>query len=453
MAFRNKVIWLMSLSALMWVGCAGPRNGLNRLSNEEQQALLDECGQILEQRAREKTQVVGRAQMPDTLPSVRLGQPGISTIGGDTPPPMIETRPANPADFPGGLKLPDVTPVQNPAKNNVIPVAASADSTGTTSSLPKEDVRIGTPQIKIVAMVGESAIYHNEVREMVFQRLGEFVRLTGSERAKKEKEIYREELRRIIERELILDDMKAFLSSRKQAHLLTKLQEAGTKEADAQLEGFKRDRGLTSDDQLREMMASQGMSMEGIRRQLERTVVMQIYMKEKLHLNDYMETVSLADIRDYYYKHPDEFQSEDKVKWEHYTVLSRSFEIPTQANLYAQHFANNAQKGTSKEELLKQFTAVNEGIGNGEEPGKIFPSELEPTVLSMKPNEWRIVPSDVGVHIIHVSERAYKGVRPYDKKVQTEIRGKLKQQVYEREAKRHVDTLWIKVQPKIYLED
>jgi hypothetical protein len=51
-----------------------------------------------------------------------------------------------------------------------------------------------------------------------------------------------------------------------------------------------------------------------------------------------------------------------------------------------------------------------------------------------------------------VAERTYAGPRPYDEKLQAEIRRKLQAQIYEREAKREIDILWKRCQPQIWMD-
>ena len=78
----------------------------------------------------------------------------------------------------------------------------------------------GDAQVRIVATIGTTPIYEREVREAVYQRLPEIINLTAHERKLKEKAMFNEELRRLIERELILDELHAMLSQKKQCAAL-----------------------------------------------------------------------------------------------------------------------------------------------------------------------------------------------------------------------------------------
>jgi parvulin-like peptidyl-prolyl isomerase len=90
------------------------------------------------------------------------------------------------------------------------------------------------------------------------------------------------------------------------------------------------------------------------------------------------------------------------------------------------------------------------GAGVGEKPGEIFPQELEPAILALKPGQVTIKETETGFHVLKVAERTFAGVRPYDEKLQQDIRRKLQNQIFERESKRFIDTLWKRTQPQIW---
>jgi parvulin-like peptidyl-prolyl isomerase len=90
------------------------------------------------------------------------------------------------------------------------------------------------------------------------------------------------------------------------------------------------------------------------------------------------------------------------------------------------------------------------GAGVGTKAGEIFPPELEPTILALKQGQVAVKETETGYHILRVAERTYAGPRPYDEKLQAEIRRRLQNEIFEREAKRFVDTLWKRVQPQIW---
>ena len=232
------------------------------------------------------------------LPPVRLGAPTPMT-----PPAAPLTLPPTPGERPAeGIRLPDNVAPTGP----VTPASRTVPIHSPSVELPAVPQHTGDSQVRIVASIGNNPIYESEVREAVYQRMGELVRLTESQRIAKEREIFREELRKIIERELVLDEMSAALSSKKQSSVLTKLQDAAKKEADQRLKDFKKERHIPTDAEFREALRLQGLTLSGIRRQIERGFMMQTYLREKL--SPKMDSVGLADVREYFAAHTGRFQ-------------------------------------------------------------------------------------------------------------------------------------------------
>jgi peptidyl-prolyl cis-trans isomerase SurA len=447
--YATTAIALATLAAGL-SGCSAPAGG-SKLAREENHRMdtLIRCGEELEREAA-KPVLVARSQKPEILPPVRLGNPA-SPTSPVTPPALI--TPANsegpaPAE---GIRIPDIAPSTPPVAPAVAVDPVPPDSTKTDSPLPKLE---GDSQVRIVASIGNNPIYESEVREAVYQRMGEYLRLSDSQREIKEREIFMEELRRIIERELVLEEMSATLAARKQTAMLTKFREAASKEADARLRDFKKDRGIPTDAEFRSVLRSQGLTLGGIRRQIERGFMMQTYLREKLSPN--MDKISLADIRDYYTAHIDQFQGEDHVKWQDLFVLNERFKSVDEAKQYATHLATRAGKGEDFVKLVAEYgmgdSKLRNGDGVGEKPGEIFPQELEPTILALKQGQVTVKETETGFHVLRVAERTYAGPKPYDEKLQAEIRRRLQNEIFEREAKRFVDTLWKRSQPQIWVK-
>jgi len=60
-----------------------------------------------------------------------------------------------------------------------------------------------------------------------------------------------------------------------------------------------------------------------------------------------------------------------------------------------------------------------------------------------------VIELETGFHVIRLVKRQYAGMTPLDEKTQSQIRNKLKGEVFEREAKRIVDELRHKAQIEI----
>lgn len=443
------------------VGCCGSGSEQARDENRKMDA-LSRCGKELEREQAARPVLVARSQGPvEELPPVRLGNPTPMTAPAiPTAAPVL--KPAAPADADApaeGIRAPDVhappgTPTVTPvgATGPALPPAPTANPNPTAAPpAPKHE---GDTQVRIVASIGNTPIYEGEVREAVYQRLGELMRLPESQRAAREKAMFKEELHKLIDRELVIDELTATLREHKQQAALAKLHEAAGKEAELRLKEFKKDRGIPSDEVFKEALQAQGLTMSGIRRQIERGFMMQMYLREKML--PYMDKIGLTDIREYYAAHPDEFQAEDRVKWQDLFVAFDRFKTPDEARQYAAGLAARAARGADFAKLATDYgmgdSKDRKGAGIGEKPGEIFPADLEPTILALKAGQLTVKETEAGLHVLRVAERTYAGIRPYDEKLQAEIKRKLQNQIYDREVRRMLDGLWKRVQPQIWAE-
>jgi peptidyl-prolyl cis-trans isomerase SurA len=435
-------------AALFVAGLAGCTSGPGSPQARDENRKMDCLTRSAQELEREASRpiLVARSQDTEVLPPVRLGTP---TAAAPATAPV--TAPSREYDKPApatGIRLPDTTPVV-PA-SGTRPVAA-APPEQPAPSVPRLE---GDAQVRIVASIGNNPIYESEVREAVYQRMSELVRLSESQRAVREREIFREELRKIIDRELVIDDMVAALTARKQTAGLAKLRSEAAKEAENRLKEFKKERGIPSDAEFKTVLRSQGLTLAGIKRQLERGFMMQTYLRDKL--SPKLDALSLADVREYYASHLNEFQAEDRVKWQDLFVLAERFKTPVEARQYANQLAERAGKGEDFAKLCSEFSMgdskFRNGAGIGEKPGEIFPQDLEPTILALKAGQITVKETETGFHILRVAERTYAGPKPYDEKLQAEIRRKLQAQISEREAKREIDILWKRCQPQIWMD-
>lgn len=445
-------------------GCCGPGSEQARDENRKMDALT-RSGRELEREQAARPVLVARSQAPvQELEPVRLGAP--TRVDPPAAPPVAPPNPpADPTIPADGIRAPDiiappVTPVTSPPP--VGPPLTTVGGTGPTlpppAAAPPANPTVarleGDAQVRIVASIGNTPIYESEVREAVYQRLGELIRLPEAQRKARERQVFHEELRKIIDRELVIDELVALLTKGKQSAGLNRLREAAAREADTRLAEFKKERNIPSEEVFREALQSQGLTEAGIKRQIGRNFMMQSYLREKVAPS--LERISLADVRDYYKAHPDEFMAEDRVKWQDLFVAFDRFKTPDEARQYAAGMASRAARGMDFAKLAADYgmgdSKFRNGAGIGEKPGEIFPADLEPTILALKAGQITVKETETGLHVLRVAERTYAGVRPYDEKVQAEVKRKLQNQIYEREVRRLLDTLWKRTQPQIWVE-
>jgi peptidyl-prolyl cis-trans isomerase SurA len=392
----------------------------------------------------EKNASVGRGQLPD---------------------PIAPRPPAPPAPVTPGAPVGPVSPLGPvaPAGGGVVgsPVSPGAGgppvrpaSLSTPQPDPKADpLRDGIPQIKVVALVGATGLVTDqEVVEAVRQR-PDLAGLAGHELQAKEKELYAAMLRKVIERELILDDMYAKLKKNGKSALIDEIKEFAGKGADQSLRGIRRELGLTSEEKFQAWLRAQGLSEPVIRRQIERQTMADEYIRSALREKG--RGPGLAEVRAYYDRHPDEFKTEDRVKWLHIFISANKHASPRAAYEHAEHV--RAQTGAGMKggaggdfvALAKQYddgvAKGTNGVGIGTKRGEIQPADVEAAVWALKPGEVsETIQTPVGYHIVKVVEREAAGPRPFDAKVQADIREKLMKQYREAEYRRVVEDLWRK---------
>ncbi len=319
-----------------------------------------------------------------------------------------------------------------------------------------ELLKSSAPRVKVVAVVGASnLITDQEVIEAVRQRFGELQALEGRNRVAKEKELYTAELRKTIERELILDEMYGKLKKAGKLAVIEEIKEFASDTAGRQLREIGKFYRVKSEDDFKALLRMQGLTMPVIRRQIERQIMADQYvgslLKEKGH------RVGLSEMREYYDTHPQEFQAPDRVKWQHLFVSFTKHQTPQAAFNHAEGIRQKASAGADFVALVKQFddgfAARQNGFGTGEKRGEIQPLDLESTVWSLKAGQMSaVIQTPTGYHLVKVIERDYAGLRPFDAKVQGEVREKLNKKLRQVEYKKLVEVLWRKGVVRVFEE-
>lgn len=293
------------------------------------------------------------------------------------------------------------------------------------------------PQVRIAALVGSTPIYASEVEQATAHRIVEIMQEPESRRAQRRAEIEAEELRRLIERELILADLQQTFQDRQE--VMRELNDAAGKEADKRFEVFIQDQKLKDLRELEALMDQQGFSLKGMRRQIERGFLMTQYIRNLVHPR--VSYVSLGEVRAYYDAHPDEFQAEDRLQWQDLFVRADKFPSREEARAFAEQLVEKARAGEDFAELVKEHdqgdSVLRDGFGIGEKPGEIRPVEVEATVLSLREGEvGPLVEMAAGFHIVRVSLRQYAGRKPFNAETQNEIRELIRGEMAQREVLR-----------------
>lgn len=317
-----------------------------------------------------------------------------------------------------------------------------------TVNLPPVTLADGKVAVRAVAYVNNSPIFETEWRESVMQRARDIINLPEPGRSEKLQQIQKEELERLIEREAILEEANARLKKMR-PKLLDDLQKEASREYERRLKEIRTQVGIQNDDQFQEFLAQQGMSVDSIKRQVERSFISMEYMRNLIFPK--MQSIGLTEIREYYDSHPDEFKDEDRVKWLALFIDAGKFADREAARRFAEQTAAKVRGGADFGEVAKQLreTGVNpllahEGIG--EKRGEIRPAEVEAELFRLKAGQVGApVEMPGGFHVLKVTERSFAGRRPFSLETQTEIRKRLNAAFAEREYKRLVDDMKAKV--------
>ena len=139
-------------------------------------------------------------------------------------------------------------------------------------------------------------ILDEEVRETIYPTLQRIQFLPESERNARQKQVFDAALGQLIEREVILQDMFSRLKERKQA--LDKLKEAAGKEFDKKMNETKKAMHFKTDEQLKAFLRTQGLSFQGVRRQIERSFMAMEYMRNRII--PAIDRIGHEQIREYY---------------------------------------------------------------------------------------------------------------------------------------------------------
>jgi parvulin-like peptidyl-prolyl isomerase len=354
-----------------------------------------------------------------------------------------------------------VEPLKSPTEAPIIPLTGRpdvvpADQISRTPVITPVDARIPTAheaetRVKVVATIGADVIITDEeISLLMKQRANEYLNLKGEEREKKEAEVYRDSLRMLIERELILADFLGKVKKNKPG-VLPELWEQASRMADNQIremrKAYKSKKLETEADFARELDA-QGMSYKLFRKQIERGSLVNMFISTAMREKN--GTPTLAQVQDYYTRNKADFWVDDRVKYLDLFVSTARFSTSEEAKKYADDLFKKALGGADFVELIKQYghgdSPLRDGVGIGERRGEIQPVVLEQTVFGLKQsNISGVIPTETGYHILKVTEREVAGYRPFDEKVQSEIRNRLLDQMVKTEREKMVAELWRKI--------
>ena len=334
----------------------------------------------------------------------------------------------------------------------IAPVTPAPPVTQTSSASPAQlDVGPGmTTQVHLVAMLGSDVVITDqEVWQMV--RMRPDYRQGGVDH---ERVMFREELRKLIERELLVQDFLAKIKKQK-PQVLEELKDQTTRAAQQKIRQLRKMNKFKTEAEFLEFLTAVGLNAKALQRHFEREEMKNIYVGQFMKDKEKFKSITLTEIERYYKAYPDEFKIEDRVKWLDLFVSMQRFATPEEARRYAEKLRNDATHGTDFVQIVKNSghgdSVLRDGEGIGTKPGEILPRELEPAIMALSAGQVSdIVATSVGYHIVKVVERDKAGVKPFDEQTQFAIRAKLAQKSVEAEYEKLIDDLWRKTKGTVF---
>jgi peptidyl-prolyl cis-trans isomerase SurA len=284
---------------------------------------------------------------------------------------------------------------------------------------------------KIAAVVGENVVLASEVEEKAGPVLADVNKIPDPDkRSARASSLRREVLDRLIDDELILQqaaELKLNVTS---------------EQIDSSIEEIKKQNNI-DDDQLREALRGQGMSMAtyraDLKRQLLRFRVLNIAVGSRVNVSD-------EEVKAYYERHM-KGSANVQVRASHIFIA-----IPDGADVAAANeklaLAKKVLERAKTEDFAKLARELSDDAATRSEGGDLgffgkdmLPKPIEELVFAMKPGEVRgPVRADRGFHVIKLVDRKIKDAKPLDD-VKDDIRMQLRQKDMERQTKIYLTEL------------
>jgi peptidyl-prolyl cis-trans isomerase SurA len=279
---------------------------------------------------------------------------------------------------------------------------------------------------KIAAVVGEAVVLASEVEEKAAPMMTDVTRLPDPDkRAARAATLRHEVLDRLIDDELILQqaaELKLSITS---------------EQIDASIEEIKKQNSI-DDDQLREALKGQGMTMGSYRadlkRQLLRFRVLNVAVGSRVNISD-------DEVKAYYERHMKDMANV-QVRASHVFIAippGSDATAVSEKQAQAQKILERAKAGEDFAKLAREVSDDAATRADGGDLGyfgkDMLPKAIEELVFAMKPGEVRgPVRADRGFHVIKLVDRKTKDPKPLDE-VKDDIRMQLRQKDMERQTK------------------
>jgi parvulin-like peptidyl-prolyl isomerase len=364
------------------------------------------------------------------------GQPRWGSNEGVSPVALPPRTEVNEPSLPSAR--PPVTRSQKPESEPFAPAEAPLPQ------VAPADLVVGQPAARVGVTVNNQVILNEEVLAAAYPGLMAARELPEPDRTQRRAEIWNQALTQLIEREVVLQDAFAKLEKGNGKKAVERLKEEASDQFEKTiLRNWMKAGQFKTEDELREYLKKQGVSLEMQSRLWERNFMALEYLRSRIH--PFLEEVGPRQIFDYYDKHPEEFHRPDSVQWQDLFVQLDRYPSAAEAHRFAEQLAERARNGEDFSKLAEQYdngdSAFRHGEGIGAKRGEIKPPEVENTLFQLKDGETAVVQLERGLHVVRAVHREYEGPTPLDEKAQKQIKDKLTNQIAQVEMKRIVNKL------------
>jgi parvulin-like peptidyl-prolyl isomerase len=295
---------------------------------------------------------------------------------------------------------------------------------------------------RICATVNGVAILDDELREAAYGQMLGLMALREPDRSFQRKQILDKALEQIIEREVILQE--AFERLKEQPQARKKLQEFATKEYEDDMRKVRQRAQIKNEDEFKMVLATQGITLAGVKRQKERNIMALEFMKNLIVPK--LDSVGREDLENYYKQHPEEFKVPDSVTWQDIFIDASKFPNRDAAQQFAETLSARARNGEDFSKLVKEYdqgdSSYRNGEGFGKRRGEIRPVQAEAVLFQMQPSEiGPVIALGTGFHVVKLLTREREGLKPFNEKTQLDIRNNLRGEIWELEYKRAIADL------------
>jgi hypothetical protein len=306
---------------------------------------------------------------------------------------------------------------------------------------------------QVIARIGDQIVLACDVLWRVNQLLEEHQQVPGGPKVPEDQlrgvrqQLMRREVASMVDRKLIYSEFRHNVPTDNLPRIEQSLQQPFEEhEVPELMKKLKVD----NKRDLEKELARLGSSLADVRRTFNERVIASEWIRSKVKVN---EDVSPDELLDYYKAHFSDYDFPSQARWEELMVRKDKFKDPSEAyaaiaqlgNEVWQNGTNKPLRGAAFADIAKTksdgFTAKDGGVHEWTTKGALQCKALNDALFTLKVGQMSsIIDGGPAFHIVRVLERKEAGRKPFTD-VQGDIRDRLKEQRFQREADKYLTKL------------